>query len=182
MCNISFILCIKEVQWSQESRKPESVWVEWVSNTFLFHNLASEFRSFGQVDLTLILFYFGQIITRTKSHVIIWQIVTRIQSHVIFNFSNMYFFSSINERNCGGLSINRPIKVRIVGPVAYSMMHIRPRRPSQVTSQLAKGGGSQYHKGRVLYSSEDAILLGSIRPKTIRTRPCCNRISELCYH
>ena len=94
----------------------------------------------------------------------------------------MYFFSSINERNCGGLSINRPIKVRIVGPVAYSMMHIRLRRPSQVTSQLAKRGGSQYHKGRVLYSSEDAILLGSIRPKTIRTRPCCNRISELCHH
>ena len=40
---------------------------------------------------------------------------------------------------CGGLSINRPIKVRIVGSVVHPRMHIRLRRPSQVTRQLLKG-------------------------------------------
>ena len=39
----------------------------------------------------------------------------------------------------GGHSINRPIKVRIVGPVAHPRMHIRPRRPSQVIRQLPRG-------------------------------------------
>ena len=83
---------------------------------------------------------------------------------------------------CGGLSVNKPIKVRIVGPVAHLRIRIHPRRLSQVTSQLSKGGGSQYHQGGDLYLSEDAILLGRIRPRTIRTRSCCNRISELCHH
>ena len=41
--------------------------------------------------------------------------------------------------SCGGHSINRPIKVRIVGPVAHPRRHIRPRRPSQVIGQLPRG-------------------------------------------
>ena len=32
------------VHWSQESKKPDFVWAEWVPNTFPFYNLASEFR------------------------------------------------------------------------------------------------------------------------------------------
>ena len=32
------------VHWSQESRRPDSVWVEWVTNTFPFRNLVSGFR------------------------------------------------------------------------------------------------------------------------------------------
>ena len=82
----------------------------------------------------------------------------------------------------GGQSINRPIKVRIVGPTAYPRMHIRLRRPSQVIRRLPKGGGSQYHESRVPYSTEDTILLGSVRPRTIKTRSCYNRTSELCHH
>ena len=35
----------KKVHWSQESRRPDFVWAEWVPNTFPFHNLASEFSS-----------------------------------------------------------------------------------------------------------------------------------------
>ena len=31
----------KKVHWSQESRRPDSLWAEWVPNTFLFLNLAS---------------------------------------------------------------------------------------------------------------------------------------------
>ena len=41
---------------------------------------------------------------------------------------------------CGGQPINRPIKVRIVGPVAHPRMHIRPRRPSQVIRVITEGG------------------------------------------
>ena len=84
---------------------------------------------------------------------------------------------------CGGQSINRPIKVRIVGSVAHPRMRIRPRRPkSGHKGNCREGGGSQYHESRVPCSFEDAILLGSMRLRTIRTRSCYNRTSELCYH
>ena len=50
----------KGVHWSQESRRPDSVWVEWVPNTFSFRNLAFEFTVFGLVDLDFIfVFIFG---------------------------------------------------------------------------------------------------------------------------
>ena len=45
-----------------------------------------------------------------------------------------------------------------------------------------EGHGNQYHKGRVLYPSEDTILLGSMRPRTTRTRSYCNQTSELGHH
>ena len=48
---------------------------------------------------SLVFIYFGQNVTRTKNHVIIWQFVTRTQSHVIFQFSKYVFFYSINEEN-----------------------------------------------------------------------------------
>ena len=53
---------------------------------------------------------------------------------------------------------------------------------SQVVRVTTEGGGSQYHESRVPYSSEDTILLDSMRPRTIRTRSCYNRTSELCHH
>ena len=60
----------KGVHWTQESRRPDYVWAEWVPNTFPFRNLASEFSVFGQVNLGFIfVFYFGQIVTRKKTHV-----------------------------------------------------------------------------------------------------------------
>ena len=90
MCNISFISCIKMVQWSQEFSRPDSVWEEWVPNTFPFRNLTFECRSFGQVDLALFLFYFRQIVIKTKSHVIIWYDP---------KLCNFQFFYSINKRN-----------------------------------------------------------------------------------
>ena len=91
-------LCTKRVYWSLEFRIPDFVWVEWVPNTFPFHNLASELSYFGQVDLCLIfVFIFGQIVTGTKSHVFFWQIVTRTQSLVRFNLSNCIYFYSIND-------------------------------------------------------------------------------------
>ena len=49
------------VHWSQESRRPDLVWVEWVPNIFLFRNLASGFSFFGLVDLALSLFVLGRI-------------------------------------------------------------------------------------------------------------------------
>ena len=62
-------------------------------------------------------------------------------------------------------------------------MRIRPRRPkSGHKGNCREGGGSQYHESRVPCSSEDTTLLGSTRPRTIRTRSCYNRISELCHH
>ena len=82
----------KGVHWTQESRRPDYVWAEWMPNTFPFRNLASEFSVFGQENLGFIfVFYFGQIVTRKKTHVF-WQIVTRTQSHVILNLSNMNSF------------------------------------------------------------------------------------------
>ena len=48
----------KKVHWSQKSRRPDSVWVEWVPNTFSFRNLGSEFSSFGQVNLSLVFILF----------------------------------------------------------------------------------------------------------------------------
>ena len=72
------------VHWSQESRRPDSIWAEWVPNTFPFRNLTLDFT-----------FYFGQNVTRTKSHVIIWQFVTRTQNYVIFKYVILY---TINER------------------------------------------------------------------------------------
>ena len=47
---------------------------------------------------------------------------------------------NVVDAKCGGQSINRPIKVRIVGPVAYPRMHIRPRSPSQVIRVITEGG------------------------------------------
>ena len=47
---------------------------------------------------------------------------------------------------------------------------------------VTEGDGSQHHKGRVLYPSEDTILLGSMRPRTIRTWSYCNQTSELGHH
>ena len=44
MFNISFMTYIKVVHRSQESKRPDSIWTEWVPNTFPFHNLAFEFR------------------------------------------------------------------------------------------------------------------------------------------
>ena len=44
---------------------------------------------------------------------------------------------------------------------------------------VTKGDGSQPHKGKVLYPSEDTILLGSMRPRTIGTWSYCDQISEL---
>ena len=52
--NISFNIMQKRVYWSLESRRPDSVWAEWVPNTFLFHNLALKLRIFGQVDQCLV--------------------------------------------------------------------------------------------------------------------------------
>ena len=40
--------------------------------------------------------------------------------------------SRILRGYCGGRSINRPIKFKMVGPVARPRMHIHPRRSSQV--------------------------------------------------
>ena len=45
--NISFISCIKGVHWSWKFRRPNSIWVEWVPNTFPFCNPASKFSVFG---------------------------------------------------------------------------------------------------------------------------------------
>ena len=84
---------------------------------------------------------------------------------------------------CGGQSINKPIKVKIVGPVAHPRMQIRLRRPKSGRKGNHRGErGSQYHESRVPYSSEDTILLGSMRPRTIRTRSCYNRTSKLYHH
>ena len=41
MFNISFIACIKEVHWSWESRRPDSVWAG-VDNRFCTHDLIKE--------------------------------------------------------------------------------------------------------------------------------------------
>ena len=46
MFNILLNIMHKRVYWSLESRRPNSVWAEWVSNTFSFRNLASELSSF----------------------------------------------------------------------------------------------------------------------------------------
>ena len=46
MFNILLNIMHKRVYWSLESRRPDSVWAEWVSNTFSFRNLASELSSF----------------------------------------------------------------------------------------------------------------------------------------
>ena len=48
---------------------------------------------------SLVFIYFGQNVTRTLGHVIIWQIVTRTQSYVIFKFFKICNFYSINEWN-----------------------------------------------------------------------------------
>ena len=45
------------------------------------------------------------------------------------------------ERQCGGQSINRPIKVKIVGPAAHPRMQIRPRRPKSGRKGNHRGGG-----------------------------------------
>ena len=45
--NISSNIMQKMIYWSLESRRPDSVWAEWVLNTFPFHNLALELRNFG---------------------------------------------------------------------------------------------------------------------------------------
>ena len=45
MFNISFIACIKKVHRSQESKRPDFDWADWVPNTIPFYNLASRFRS-----------------------------------------------------------------------------------------------------------------------------------------
>jgi len=37
----------KRVYWPLESRRPDSIWAEWVPNTFPFCNLAPELRTFG---------------------------------------------------------------------------------------------------------------------------------------
>ena len=37
----------KRVYWSLESGRLDSVWAEWVPNTFSFRNLAPELRVFG---------------------------------------------------------------------------------------------------------------------------------------
>ena len=37
----------KMVYWALESRRPDSVWAEWVPNTFPIRNLALELRIFG---------------------------------------------------------------------------------------------------------------------------------------
>ena len=48
---------------------------------------------------SLVFIYFGQNVTRTKSHVF-WQFVTRTESHVIFqSFQLCIFFYSVNEEN-----------------------------------------------------------------------------------
>ena len=44
---------------------------------------------------------------------------------------------------------------------------------------VTEGDGSQHHRGRVPYPSEDTILLGSMRPRTIRTWSYRNQTSEL---
>ena len=43
--------------------------------------------------------------------------------------SNLQKILIIHYEICGGQSINRPIKVKIIGPVAHPRMQIRPRRP-----------------------------------------------------
>ena len=91
--------------------------------------------------------------------------------------------SRILRGYCGDQSINRPIKIRIVGPVAHPRMHIHLRRPkSGHKGNYREGGGRRYRESRVPCSSKDAILLGSMRPRKIRTRSCYNRTSELCHH
>ena len=60
----------KRVFWSLKSRRLDSVWVEWVLNTFSFCNIALELRIFGKVEQYFVfLFNFWQIVTRTKSFV-----------------------------------------------------------------------------------------------------------------
>ena len=66
---------------------------------------------------------------------------------------------------CGDQSINRPIKVRIVGPVAHPRMHIRPRRP--------KSG----HKGNYREGGVDNIAKVEfrVRPKMPYSSAVCVR-------
>ena len=56
---------------------------------------------------------------------------------------------------CGGQSINRPIKVKIVGPTAHPRMQIRPRRP--------KSGRKGNHRGGVVNITKIEFR---IRPRT----------------
>ena len=66
--------------------------------------------------------------------------------------------------NCGGQSINRPIKIRIVGPVAHLRMQIRLRRP--------KSGRKGNYPGGVVNITKVEL---SIRPRTPYSSTVCVR-------
>ena len=98
MFNISFITCIKKYTGHKSLEDQTSS--GWNGCLTPSHSITQP------LDLglwlsrsSLVFIYFGQNVTRTKSHVIIWQFVTRTQSHVIFQFSKYVILYSINEEN-----------------------------------------------------------------------------------
>ena len=82
----------KKVYQSQECRRSDFFWAEWVPNTF--HSVTQPLDLGLWLSRSSIVFIcFGQNVTRTKIHVF-WQFITRTQSHVSFQFFQLciYFF------------------------------------------------------------------------------------------
>ena len=49
----------KMIHWSQESRRPDSIWMEWMPNTFPFRNLAPDLDYWLSRSSLVFTFYFG---------------------------------------------------------------------------------------------------------------------------
>ena len=97
MFNISFMTCIKRYI-SHKSLEDQTLFGQ---NGFLTPHSVTQPPNLGLWlgRSSLVFIYFGQNVTRIKSHVF-WQFVTRTQSHVIFQFFQLcIFFYSINEEN-----------------------------------------------------------------------------------
>ena len=98
MFNISFMTCIKVVYWSQESRRPNSIWMEQVPNTFSFRNLASGFRSLAK-QIQPCLYSFWVECNQDKKPCILVVCNQDPKPCNLSIFPIMYYFYSINEEN-----------------------------------------------------------------------------------
>ena len=99
MFNISFMTCIKMVHWSQESRRPNSVWVEQVPSTFLFRNLTSGFKSLAkQIQPCLYILFWVECNQDKKpcNYLVDCNLDPKLCN---FRISNYVYFYPINEKN-----------------------------------------------------------------------------------
>ena len=81
--------------------------------------------------------------------------------------------SRILRGYCGGQSINRPIKVKIIGSVAHPRMQIRLRRP--------RTGHKGNHRGEVVNITKVEFRTCPRTPYS-SAPSCYNRTSKLCHH